>query len=148
MEQHDKLQIADQMLDAAINEYLEHGRYLAALNLAYVAEELYGKYVRICQQKDALQENIEAAQLIAKKQGGPQLEIKEWKKVANRYKNDIKHFDSESDRFVEIDAEDEARLAIADALSNHFKLQREETEEIKRFNAWAREYASKNKHIK
>ena len=60
MHKHDKLEIADQMLDAAINEFLNHKRYLPALNLAAVAEELYGKYIRICHDQDALQKNIEA----------------------------------------------------------------------------------------
>jgi hypothetical protein len=147
METHDKLDIADQMLDAAINEFLAHGRFLAALNLAAVAEELYGKYVRICQKKDALHENIEAVQGVAKRRGGPELEIKEWKKIANQYKNSIKHFDSEADRYVEIEAEDEARLAIADALSNHSKLERKETEEVRRFAEWAQKYAAQNASV-
>ncbi len=144
---HDKLEIADQMLDAAINEFLNHGRFLAALNLGAVAEELYGKYVRIRKKTDALHENIEAAGRITEKQGGPELEVKEWKKIANEYKNNIKHFDSEADRFVEIEAEDEARLAIADALSNHCKLEREESAEIKNFIKWAQEYVAPNAHI-
>lgn len=146
METHDKLEIADQMLNAAINEFLGHGRYLVALNLAAVAEELYGKYVRICQMKDAFQENIEAVQQIAQAEGGPELEVKEWKQIANTYKNDIKHFDSETDRYVEIDSEDEARLAIVDALSNHAKLEREESDEVRRFSMWAQKYAANNAH--
>jgi hypothetical protein len=48
------------------------------------------------------------------------------------------------DRYVEIEAEDEARLAIADAISNHWKLERGESEEVKCFAKWAREYAVQN----
>jgi hypothetical protein len=62
--------------------------------------------VRICQNKDALQESIEAAQMLSKNQGGPEIEVNEWKKIGNAYNNNIKHFDSEVDRHVEIEAED------------------------------------------
>ncbi|WP_321528448.1 hypothetical protein [Sedimenticola selenatireducens] len=147
METYDKLEIADQFLDAAINEFLNHGRFLAALNLAAVAEELYGKYVRILQKKDAFQENIENAKIIWQAQGEADLEIKEWKKIANVYKNNIKHFNSEADRFVDIEAEDQARLAIADAMNNREKLERIESDEIKSFTNWAQEYVAKNVHI-
>ena len=52
IEKHDKLDIADEMLDSAITAFVEHKRFFVALNLAAVAEELYGKYVRICGLKD------------------------------------------------------------------------------------------------
>ena len=47
MKNIDKIQIAEEMMTAAIVEYLEHRRHYAAINLAGVAEELYGKLVRI-----------------------------------------------------------------------------------------------------
>jgi len=147
MDTYDKLDIADEMLDAAITEFLNHQRFLPALNLAAVAEELYGKYIRISKGEDVLHENIKNAGLIAKHFGAEEIPHKDWKKVANTFKNEIKHFDSEADRFVEIDAEDEARLAIWDALQNHDKLNRAESEEIAAFTAYAHEYAKKRKHI-
>lgn len=38
-------------MTAAIVEYIEHCRYFAAINLAGVAEELYGKLLRISGEK-------------------------------------------------------------------------------------------------
>lgn len=144
MEKHDKLDIADQMLDAAITEFLDHGRYFSALNLAAVAEELYGKAVRIGQNKNALDENIEAAQILLKEKAGGEITFKEWKQVANYYKNSIKHFDSSSESYVEIDPQNEARLAIADALINHNTLQRKDTSNVRRFNKWATEFVKQS----
>lgn len=129
----DKLVIADQMIETSIVEFLDQERYFSAFNLAGVAEELYGKYVRIIGRKDTQQEGIEAAAKISELFGAPEQAVKDWKKIANYMKNSVKHFDSENDRYIEIDAEDEARLMIADALSNHFKLDRKVTPIIQRF---------------
>ena len=144
----DKLEIADEMLEPAIVEFLDHGRYFSSFNLAGVAEELYGKYVRVVGLRDSQHDNIEAASKVARMQGGPELTVKDWKKIATTHKNAVKHLDSESDRYVEIDAEDEARLMIADALSNHNKLNRLVTPTIQRYNGFGREWVQSNAHIR
>ena len=59
---------------------------------------------------------------------------KSWKKIANFDKNSIKHFDSESERYIEIDVENEARTLIGDAITNHMILSREISAEIEQFN--------------
>jgi hypothetical protein len=134
----DKLDIADEMLDAAINEFLKHQRFVVAINLAAVAEELYGKYIRITGGLDTQLETINA---IVKMTKNPDMKIKDWKNVANNLKNSIKHFDSEKDRYVELNAEDEARLMIADALSNRDKLKRSDSPEVLAFYDYGRTYA-------
>ena len=143
----DKLEIADEMLEAAVIEYLDNHRYFVALNLACVAEELYGKYANITTGSNAMQVNIRAANEFAALDGVTDISIKEWKKIAGQSKNSIKHFDTESDRYIEIDAEDESRLAIADALSNHSILNRAVTHTLQRLYDFGRELALKNAHI-
>jgi hypothetical protein len=147
MESVDKLTIADEMIEAAIEAFLTHKRYFSALNLAGVAEEFYGKYIRICGDRDIQMETIEAAGKLSNIHGGPETPIKEWKNIANHLKNAVKHFDSERDRYVDIDAEDEARSMIGDALSNHAKLDRPVTPTIQRFYDYGREWAVNNAHI-
>jgi len=137
----DKLTIADQMLETSIEEFIDKGRFFSAFNLAGVSEELYGKYVRISGGKDTQQEDIEAIFKIAEQLGFPEQSVREWKKVANYMKNAVKHFDSEADRHIEIAPEDEARLMITAALSNHSKLGREVTPIIQRFNEYGHEKA-------
>lgn len=140
----DKLIIADEMLEASIIEYLDNANYFASFNLAGVAEEIYGKYVRVKKLQDSQRDNIEVAIKISKKLGAPEISIKEWKAIATHHKNSVKHLDSENDRYIELEPKDEARLMIADALSNHIKLGREETPEIKRFNNYGREWSENN----
>lgn len=141
---HDKLDIADEMLDAAIVQFLDQRRYFAALNLAAVAEELYGKHIRIIGLRDSQQENIETVDRIARNQGITDFTIKSWKKIATHQKNSIKHYDAEADRFIEIDPNDEARLVIFDALANHTKLDREITSIVQRFSDFAQKWAAEN----
>ena len=143
----DKAEIADEMLEVAIDQFFA-GRHFAALNLAGVAQEIYGKLVRLAGLQDQIQETIDFANKIAKRQGGPEVTVREWKKIAGERKNSIKHFDSEADRYIDIDAEDEARLMIGDAVTEKDKLGRPNTENIDRFCHFAREWSLKNAHIR
>ena len=93
----DKIEIADEMLDAAICLFLDKQQFFASLNLAGVAEELYGKFIRLSGGRDIQQELVEAAGKIGPSRGSPELSPKEWKKIAVHFKNAIKHFDSEND---------------------------------------------------
>lgn len=138
MNRIDKLDIADEMLDAAINEFIKHQRFIVAINLAAVAEELYGKYIRITGGLDTQLETINA---VVKMTKNPDMKTRDWKNIANHLKNSIKHFDSEKDRYIEIDSENEARLMIADALSNRDKLNRQDSEEVAAFYDYCRNYA-------
>jgi hypothetical protein len=139
MNRVDKLDITDEMLDSAINEFLAHQRYFAAINLAAVAEELYGKYIRITGNVDTQLETINA---VVRMTNNPDMKLKDWKNIANNLKNSIKHFDSESERYIELNAEYEARLMIADALSNRDKLYRPDSPEVIHFYKYARDYAN------
>ena len=136
----DKLDIADEMLDAAISEFLDAQRHFAAMNLAGVAQELYGRQVRLTGLTDQIQETIRAANMFAEMHGAS-VSDKEWWEIAGRPKNSIKHFDSESDRHVHLDAEDEARFMIGDAISEHDKLDRINSSDVERFNEYARDYS-------
>ena len=140
METVDKLNIADEMLDAAIDEFLDRKRYFSAVNLACVAEEIYGKFVRTEGGRDAQHDLINDAIQYSVDGGGPDYTTKEMKAVANHNKNSIKHFDSGADRFIEIDSFDEARLSIATAMENHARAGRTETEAHRRFKEFATEY--------
>lgn len=144
MQTVDKLDIADEMIESAIQQFLDHQHYFAAFNLAGVAEEIYGKALRIDGGKDSQMELIDAVRLLTAQRGGPDIPVREWKKIATEKKNSIKHLDSASDRHIQIDVEDEARLMIGEALSNHTKLARSVTSEIQRFYEFGNEYARRS----
>ncbi|RPA31946.1 hypothetical protein [Shewanella frigidimarina] len=133
MSKTDKLEIADQMLESAIEEYIDKERYFSAFNLAGVAEEIYGKFIRVNGGKDAQASTIEAVERINKIRGWIPIPVKEWKKIANRPKNSVKHLDNKEDRFIDIEIKVEACLMLGEALSNHATLDRKVTPVIQRF---------------
>ncbi len=141
MENIDKIQIAEEMMTAAIVEYLKHRRYYAAINLAGVAEELYGKLLRISGGKTMRDEVIDSA-LDAEKEG--YLTIKDMKRPASYFKNAIKHMNSKNDRFIQINAESQAIYAIAEAMENRDKLNLPPNKFLDRFSENAKKYHVEN----
>ena len=144
MEAADKLVIADEMLDASIIEFLDHKRYFASLNLAGVAEEIYGKFVKFSGQPNIQRETIDLARTISSIEGAPELSDKEWWLVATSDKNAIKHLDSIQDQFVTINAQESSRLMIGDAISNHIKLNRIISPVMQRFYDFGRQWAEQH----
>ena len=141
MEKIDKIQIAEEMMTAAIVEYLEHRRYYAAINLAGVAEELYGKLIRISGEKTMRDEVIDSALDVEKER---YLTRKDMKRAASYFKNAIKHMNSRNDRFIHINAESEAIYAIAEAMENRDKLNLPPNKFLDRFSEDAKKYHEEN----
>jgi predicted phosphohydrolase len=144
MDKIDKLNIADEMLDGAIDEFLNKERYMVSINLAAVAEELYGKYIRVLGGHDVQMETIAA---VMKANPDSSLIVNEWKGIANKLKNGIKHFDSESKRYMTFEPQVEARLMIADAISNSEKLARPNSKLIELFYEYARNLGLQNAQL-
>ena len=140
IEKIDKLDIADEMLDLAIDQFLSERNYFSAINLAGVAEELYGKMLRISGKRDMQTELIDEVIRDAEAQGVTHISRREWQKTSVFNKNSIKHFDSASDRYIEIDAFTEARLTIAQAFKNFRLLERNPTQNTERFLEFAHEF--------
>ncbi|WP_269619219.1 hypothetical protein [Zhongshania sp. BJYM1] len=123
----DKLEIADQMLESAIEEFLDKKRFFTAFNSAGVASEIYAKAIRLKGSTESQREVIDAAMALMQKWNVPDSSLREMKKIANRLKNGIKHFDSENDRYIELAPEEEAMYMIAEAMTNSEKLYRAQT---------------------
>lgn len=134
----DKLLIADEMLDAAIEEFLDNRRYFVALNAAGVAAELYAKAVRLNGKNESQREVLDSAIELMKKWELPEPTLKEMRDIANHLKNGVKHFDSINDRYIEIDAEEEAMYMIAETMTNKEKLGRAHTNAMSRFYEFGR----------
>jgi len=147
MEKVDKLDIAKEMLDAAIDEYLDHQRYFAAYNLAAVSEEILGKFVRLNGGKDALTKSVENVKIVNSALKGGDLPDKKWKKIIRDKKNSIKHMDSENDRYIESNISDEVRWMINDAVKNFDALNLKTTQNIERYFKRWREVMRGNKSL-
>jgi len=142
----DKMNVADEMLDAAICEFLDAKRFAAALNLAGVAEELYRELAKMLGKPHSLGEIAEAASQIAVAlDSTSKPDDKVWYSMSVKAKNEIKHIEKDgSNRVIEMDAEDEARAKIGEALTTHDYLDRPGTEPIARFWEFAREWSQRH----
>jgi len=129
-------------MTAAIVECIEHRRYFAAINLAGVAEELYGKLLRISGEKTMRDEVIDSV-LNEDKEG--YIDRKLIKRMVNYYKNAIKHMNSRNDRYISINVESEVRNAIAEAMENRDKLNLPPNKFLDQFSEDARKYQSDKK---
>lgn len=141
---YDKLNIADEMLDGAIRAFLDSQQFFVSLNLAGVAEELYGKVIRISGGMNSQKSLIELAKAIAYLDGNSELKDSDLFKASVMHKNGIKYLDTEEQRYMEIDIEDEARSAIGCALTNHTKLARPFTPNVQRFYEFDRTWPQDN----
>lgn len=136
----DKLIIADEMLDASIEEYLDKKRCSVALNLSGVAQEIYGKAIRIEKGTDTISKIANESFSIYKDNQDSEATLKEFKKISVHAKNGIKHFDDVGDRYLEFNPSKEARLMIAIALNDKIQLKRSLSPWDKRFKEFVAIY--------
>ena len=129
MKKFDKLDIADEMLESAIESYLDTRKYFPALHLAGAAQEIYGKWLRINGGQDFSTMMLNQAEKIFDEP----IDRKAVKTEDKRPKNSIKHMDSESDRFAHIEPQLDSFMAILEAVTEYLMLQRPETTNITRF---------------
>jgi hypothetical protein len=133
----DKLTIADEMMESAIESYLDHKRYFAVLNLAGVAQEIYGKWIRINGGKDLPSQSMAILENVHK-ETGEEFERGKFIKLVNLPKNTIKHFDSVSDRCAILEPNLDCYIQLVEALAEHKHLNRPVTDNIARLEAYIR----------
>ncbi|ELT7571700.1 hypothetical protein [Vibrio cholerae] len=129
MEKIDKLLIADELLETAIDCYLDQNKYLSALHLSGAAQEIYGKWIRSNNGQDFSTLMLNEYE----KQLGVKIDRKVLKKSDKHAKNTIKHLDSKSDRFAQLNPKLDAFMQISEAVTDYMLLRRYETENITRF---------------
>lgn len=135
-ERFDKLCIADEMLDAAIEAFFA-GRCFAAVNNAGVAQELYAKMLSLQRLGTYRDQLIGVADTLTLRAGMEGLPVGHWNREAGRLKNAIKHIDNKEDRYVEADAQDEARSGIFEAIGERDRLDRPHSPVVDRFCEYA-----------
>jgi hypothetical protein len=130
-----KLEIACELLDTAMQLYVEKRDYFSIIHLAAAAEELFGKHLPKAERIssiglkaqisfDVLEKGEEVEYVVAHDQNGER--HRRAKEVMLRSKNRIKHMNdkSESDTTITIDPAQAARRWIEDALCNFDKLRK------------------------
>ncbi|MBA6262311.1 hypothetical protein [Colwellia sp. Bg11-12] len=121
MHEYSKVEIALEYLESAIDEYDLHKRYFSCMNLAFVAEELLGKFVRTLTGKP--DRHTESMNSLLKIQEKIDLGFKDRKKLQKLLlngKNTIKHMDNISENKAKLyyPIEIEAFWAIECAVEN------------------------------
>jgi hypothetical protein len=129
MNKFDKLIIADEMLETAIEAYLDDNKYFSALHLAGAAQEVYGKWLRI---KGGTNFSTMMLEQAAKALNND-IDRKAIKKEDKRPKNSIKHFDDESDRFAYLNPKLDSFTMLSETVTEYSMLKRTETANIIRF---------------
>ncbi|MDX2368123.1 MAG: hypothetical protein QNK36_06915 [Colwellia sp.] len=121
MHEYSKVEIALEYLESAIDEYDLHKRYFSSMNLAYVAEELFGKLVSVLIGKP--NRHTKSMDSLLKIQEKIDLGFKDRKKLEKLLlngKNTIKHMRNISDSKAKLyyPIETEAFWAIESVVEN------------------------------
>ena len=132
MQKIDKLIIADEFLETAIEHYLSGENYFSALHLAGAAQEIFGRWLRINQKQDYSTSILDQNEKFFNEHGFS-IDRKEGKRVEKHPKNTIKHINNKEDQFAQLKPELDACLEICCAIEDYSSLGREETESIKTF---------------
>lgn len=118
----EKIIIAIQHLDIAVELALSKKSPYAALTLAGVAEELLGKYLRVSNKQDTLTEIGPILQRAGEIIHNETFPIKDIKKHFNSAKNSVKHMDTYKNSKFTHDVDQELSLMLARAILNYEKL--------------------------
>jgi len=129
MNKFDKLAIADEMLETAIELLLDEEKYFSSLHLAGAAQEIYGKWICINGGKDHTTTMLD----LYEKQSSEPIDRGAIKKEDKRPKNTIKHLDNKNDRYASLNPEFDSLTLLSEAVSEYVKLKREKTLNIERF---------------
>ncbi len=128
-----KLEIADEFLESAIEDYLDRCRYFSALNSAGAAQELYGKSIRMTGGQDFHSQVLETILSTVSKSGIDTPALKDFKKQASIPKNSIKHLDGPSDKYTSFDVKINSFLKIGEAIIDRDQIGRTPTKNTERF---------------
>lgn len=132
MNEHDKLAIADEMLETAIELYLDSQKYFSSLHLAGAAQEIYGKWLMMNGSR-----NFDTVLLDA--MGASPDNRKSLLKSVNRSKNSVKHIDNKDDRYVVLQPQEDAYMKILTAFMEYRELERGMTNNINRLSTYISE---------
>ena len=133
---HDRIDLACEQLDCALELFLSQRSYVSALTLAGASEEILGK--ALCQIGSATTlvatfRLVEPTQTLI---SGRSYTSKEFQNEKNRVRNAVKHMRDSSELTIVADLEAEALWMIVRACDNYQRLDFPETERMAEFEEW------------
>ena len=135
-ETHEKLDIACQQLNTAIDLFFNKTNHYSVITLAGASEEILGRYMELIGKQSSLTGIVKGTALVHKHLYGEELPHKSFKLHANMARNSIKHLDSDEDLTVTFDSEEEMIDMLVRATDNFYGLEIPETDQVKKFNEW------------
>jgi len=135
-ETYEKLDIACQQLNTAIDLFFEGVNHFSVITLAGAAEEILGRYMELVGKQSSLDGIVKGTALVHKHLYGEDLPHKEFKFRANMARNSIKHLDSDEDLNVTFDSKEEMIDMLVRATDNYFGLEIPESDQVQKFNEW------------
>jgi len=135
-ETHEKLDIACQQLNTAIDLFFDKANHYSVITLAGAAEEILGRYMELIGKQSSLTGIVKGTAFVHKHLYGEELPHKTFKMLANMARNSIKHLDSDQDLTVTFDSKEEMIDMLVRATDNFYGLEIPESNQVKSFNEW------------
>lgn len=136
MHSYQRIDLAREQLDVALEIFLSRKSHVSALTLAGAAEEIFGKTLTQCGEKTTLQHEHSIIAPVEELLRHKPFNWKEFIAEKNRVRNAAKHMNDETESFVMADIEDEALWLIVRACDNYRRLGLEPTLVMLEFDNW------------
>lgn len=133
---HDRVTLAKEQLDVALELFLSERSFVAALTLAGAVEEVLGKALALRGKKSTLQYEHSVIAPVEKFLRRQTLTWKVFIEEKNRVRNAAKHMDGQSQLTVHADLKDEALWMLVRACDNYNRLDLSTTDRMTEFNEW------------
>ena len=133
VEPHNRISIAIEQLEVALNVWFSRQDYFAVITLAGAAEEILGKALEAHGQQNALLSLQDAFVALYRNREGESPDPKWLFRRANHARNQSKHFDLGASEFITIDVQEEARNLLDRSITNYWRLRTDETAPMRRF---------------
>ena len=135
-ELHDRVQLAQEQLDVAIELFLSGRSFVSALTLAGACEEILGKALAIQGQVTTLQHEHTVIAPLEEFWGCQPFAWKDFINEKNRVRNAAKHMEGQDQRTVVADLQDEAVRMLVRACDNHSRLGQPKSSRMDEFDQW------------
>lgn len=133
---YQRIDLAKEQLDVALEIFLSRKSYISALTLAGAAEEIFGKTLIQRGEKTTLQHEHSIIAPVEELLQNKPFNWKEFISEKNRVRNAAKHMSNETESAVMADIEDEALWLIVRACDNYKRLGFEPTLLMLDFDKW------------
>jgi hypothetical protein len=133
--EHDRLDLATEQLEVAVELFLSKRSFVSALTLAGAAEEVLGKALNHKGQKNWRQKEFDLVAL-PERASGRQYDWKKFIEETNKTRNAAKHFRHSQESIIASDTENDSLQMIVRAILNYRDLDLPRKTFIQTFHTW------------